>query len=91
VPPEKPVTTTVVPLSQLQEPFVIAAGAIRPCAVPIRTVVTSVSGLISLSAPSMQRNSLFTLSNYSNQARTGKTEQINELLGSILDFLTRGG
>jgi hypothetical protein len=50
VPPEKPVTTTVATLPA-QEPFVIAAGAIRPWAVPIRTVVTSVSDLISLSAP----------------------------------------
>jgi hypothetical protein len=31
-----------------QEPFVIAAGAIRPCEVPIRTVATSVSELLSL-------------------------------------------
>jgi hypothetical protein len=70
---------------------VIAAGAIRPWAVPIRTVVTSVSDLISLSAPYIRRNSIFTPSDYSNQPETGKTEQINELLGSILDFLTCGG
>jgi len=29
----------------LQEPFVIAAGAIRSCEVPIRTIATSVSKL----------------------------------------------
>ena len=34
-----------------QEPFVIAAGAIRACEVPIRTVATSVSILLSLFRP----------------------------------------
>jgi hypothetical protein len=34
-----------------QDPFVIAAGAICPCEVPIRTIATSVSELHSLPAP----------------------------------------
>jgi hypothetical protein len=71
---------------------VIAAGAIRACEVPIRTVATSVSKRISLSAPQKFGGfASFTLLVYSNQVETGKTEQINELLGSILEFLTHSG
>jgi hypothetical protein len=61
MPPTKPVTTTAVPsLDPLdQEPFVIAAGAIRPCEVPIRTVATSISALhFPISAPKFGGNIL---------------------------------
>ena len=64
----------------------IAAGASRSCAVPIRTIATFLSHCISLSAR-IQRICSFTLCVYSNQVQTGKTEQINEVLRSILDFL----
>jgi hypothetical protein len=71
---------------------VIAAGAIRACEVPIRTIATSVSVLPFPVRPQNNGGEKpFTPSVYSNQVRTGKTEQINEVLGSILDFLTLDG
>ena len=50
MPLAKPVTAVAVPApcSLVQEPFVIAAGAIRACEVPIRTVATSVLNSVSL-------------------------------------------
>jgi hypothetical protein len=70
---------------------VIAAGAIRPCEVPIRTIATSLSELRFPFRPFCDGEKPFTPSVYSNQVQTGKTEQINEVLGSILDFLTLTG
>jgi hypothetical protein len=70
---------------------VIAAGVIRPCEVPIRIIATSISELLSPSAPFCDGEKPFTPSVYSNQVQTGKTEQINEVLRSILDFLTHTG
>ena len=67
----------------------IAAGAIRACEAPIRTVATSVLNCVSLSAAHSRRTRTFTPRDYSNQVETGKTEQINEVLGSLLDFLIR--
>jgi hypothetical protein len=70
---------------------VIAAGVIRPCDVPIRTIATSISELLFPCPHPLLRKKPFTPSVYSNQVRTGKTEQINEKLRSILDFLTHTG
>jgi hypothetical protein len=66
---------------------VIAAGAIRACEVPIRTVATSVSVLGFPDPPPIRRSPTFTPGDYSNQVETGKTAQINENLRSFLDFL----
>ena len=65
----------------------IAAGAIRSCEVPIRTVATSVSNCVSLIRRPIRRMRTFTPRDYSNQAETGKSPQINEILRSFLDFL----
>jgi hypothetical protein len=70
---------------------VIAAGAIRACEVPIRTVATSVSELHFPVRPLSAEKKPFTPCDCSNQVQTGKTEQINEVLRSILDFLTPTG
>jgi hypothetical protein len=70
---------------------VIAAGVVRPCEVPIRTIATSVFGTAFPLRPLFDGEKPFTPSVYSNQVQTGKTEQINEVLGSILDFLTHTG
>jgi hypothetical protein len=70
---------------------VIAAGEIRPCEVPIRTIATSVSELLPPPPPFVTEKKPFTPCVYSNQVQTGKTAQINEVLGSILDFLTLTG
>jgi hypothetical protein len=68
--------------------LVIAAGAIGACEVPIRTVATSVSVMrFPEVRPQFRRRHTFTPRVYSNQVETGKTEQINEVLRSILDFL----
>ncbi|HXF30296.1 MAG TPA: hypothetical protein VN522_02160 [Solirubrobacterales bacterium] len=83
--------TTAVP-SPAQDPFVIAAGAIRPCEVPIRTIATSPIGTaFPVPPPCSAEKKPFTPSVYSNQVQTGKTEQINEILRSILEFLTLTG
>jgi hypothetical protein len=67
---------------------VIAAGAIRSCAVPIRTIATShIGAAFPCSRPQTQRIITFTPGDCSNQVQTGKTEQINETLRLILDFL----
>ena len=66
----------------------IAAGAIRPCEVPIRTVATSVSVLRFPGPPPLvRRMPTFTPRDCSNQVETGKSQQINENLRSFLDFL----
>jgi hypothetical protein len=59
--------------------------------VPIRTIATSVSELRFPLRPLSAEKKPFTPSVYSNQVQTGKTEQINEVLRSILDFLTLSG
>jgi hypothetical protein len=66
---------------------VIAAGAIRSCEVPIRTVATSVSELLFPNRLPFRRIRTFTPRDYSNQVETGKSPQINEDLRSFLDFL----
>jgi hypothetical protein len=66
---------------------VIAAGAIRACEVPIRTIATSVLELLSLIRHPFRRRPIFTPRDYSNQVETGKTPQINEILRTFLDFL----
>jgi hypothetical protein len=48
-------------LAPSQEPFVIAAGAIRPCEVPIRTVATSVSELLFPDPPPISGGDVFLL------------------------------
>jgi hypothetical protein len=70
---------------------VIAAGVVRPCEVPIRTIATSISKLRFPLRPLSTEKKPFTSFDYSNQVQTGKTAQINEVLGSILDFLTHTG
>jgi hypothetical protein len=65
---------------------VIATGA--ACEVPIRTLVLLVRPDFPVSlATAIAVISPFTSSVYSNQVRTGKTGQLNENLGSLLDFL----
>jgi hypothetical protein len=65
---------------------VIATGA--ACEVPIRTLPSSVRPNFPFSlATAIAVISPFTSSIYSNQVRTGKNPQINENLGSLLDFL----
>jgi hypothetical protein len=69
-----------------QEPLVIATGA--ACEVPIRTLPSSFALLFPVSHDTAIAVIIpFTSSVYSNQVRTGKNTQINENLGSLLDFL----
>ncbi len=64
----------------------IATGA--ACEVPIRTLVLLVRPDFPVSlATAIAVISPFTPSVYSNQVQTGKSQQLNEKLGSLLDFL----
>ena len=65
----------------------IAAGAIRACEVPIRTIATSVLYCVSLIRHPFRRRHTFTPRDYSNQVETAKSPQINEILRLLLDFL----
>jgi hypothetical protein len=73
-----------------QEPLVTAAGTKRTCEVPIRTLPSSFVLLFPVSlATAIAVICPFTPSVYSNQVQTGKNAQLNENLGSLLDFLIR--
>jgi hypothetical protein len=65
---------------------VIAAGAIRPCEVPIRTVVTSVSDCFPGTAPLAEM--IFYFNAFQQSSSNWSKRRINEGLRLIMEFLS---